>query len=48
MSKEVVVRVDETRLYFNKTPSGWPKGGHLALTNKKLVFISGTYGLPES
>jgi len=44
MSKEVVSSVNEARLYFSETPSGWPKGGRLVLTNKRLVFISGIYG----
>jgi len=44
MSEEVVARVNEVRLYFSETPSGWPKGGQLVLTHKRLVFISGIYG----
>ncbi len=44
MSEEVIARVDRARLYLRETPFGWPKGGQLVLTNKRLVFINGIYG----
>jgi hypothetical protein len=45
MSEEVVARVNEVRLYFSETPSGWPKGGQLVLTDRRLVFIAEFMGL---